>query len=300
MDIVILSGFLGGGKTSTLNYLVQDALDNHLKPAVIMNDFGARSVDEHLVTEDVQMEVLVNGCICCELKEDVSQQLHELYLSYQPDIVLVECSGVAHPIGVFDACMTPVLAPYIEDITMLGLVDVAAYYEKKELPESVHHLIFEQFRYCSHLILNKIDLLNNEALLSVVDEIQQTYPNIPYILTSYGELTLNEVQHQSQCQVNERSSVHHHGQLSHLMYEFDAPVQQTALIEGLQGLEDIYRIKGFVYLKDCKNPCVVQYTPGNLEIKPCPIPMKPYLIVVGHNLDYQEITDTFDVMELAS
>lgn len=42
MDIVILAGFLGGGKTSTLNFLIQDAIDQELKPAVMMNDFGAK------------------------------------------------------------------------------------------------------------------------------------------------------------------------------------------------------------------------------------------------------------------
>lgn len=45
MEIVIVTGFLGGGKTSTLNFLIQDTLDQNLKPAVIMNDFGERNVD---------------------------------------------------------------------------------------------------------------------------------------------------------------------------------------------------------------------------------------------------------------
>ena len=40
MDIIILGGFLGGGKTTTLNHLIEQALEQHLQPAVIMNDFG--------------------------------------------------------------------------------------------------------------------------------------------------------------------------------------------------------------------------------------------------------------------
>ncbi|WP_423229403.1 GTP-binding protein [Staphylococcus pseudintermedius] len=71
------------------------------------------------MTEDVKMEVLTNGCICCDLKANVSQQLHELYLTHQPDIVFIECSGAAHPVEVFDACMTPVLAPFIQDLSVV-------------------------------------------------------------------------------------------------------------------------------------------------------------------------------------
>lgn len=300
MDIVILSGFLGGGKTSTLNFLIQDAMEHHLKPAVIMNDFGAKSVDEHLVTEDVDMKVLTNGCICCELKADVSQQLHDIYLMHQPDIVFIECSGVAHPIEVFDACMTPVLAPIIADMTMLGIVDAEAYLQHDTFPEAIQHLMHEQLCYCSHLIINKIDLLETEALLGVVNELQTIYPEIPYILTRYGELTLREVQHLSTCQVSERSCVHHHGHLSHLMYEFEKPIQQNALIEGLKELKNVFRVKGFVYFKDCETPYVVQYTPGHLEMRPCPIEMTPYLVVVGQEMNHDVITETFDVIALTS
>ncbi len=43
---------------------------------------------------------------------DVSEQLHQLYLKEQPDIVFIECSGIAEPVSVLDACLTPILAPF--------------------------------------------------------------------------------------------------------------------------------------------------------------------------------------------
>ncbi|MEJ7541542.1 CobW family GTP-binding protein [Staphylococcus intermedius] len=300
MDIVIVTGFLGGGKTSTLNYLIQDALDRDLKPAVIINEFGAKNVDAQLVTEDVKMALLTNGCICCDLKADVSQQLHELYLAHQPDIVLIECSGAAHPVEVFDACMTPVLAPYIQDLKMLGIIDAAAYDSRDALPETIQNLMDEQIRYCSHLIVNKIDLMESEQLLAVVQTLQQQYPDIPYILTRYGEITLQEIQSTAEYRISERTSVHHHGHLSHLLYEFESPIQQSALIEGLKRLKGVYRIKGFVYFKDYETPYVVQYLPGQLELKPCPIEMSPYLVVVGHDLNEEDIIETLDIVEFSS
>ena len=110
----LLSVVLGSGKTSTINHLIADALENNLNPAVIMNEFGRRSVDGQLIERpEVPMSEITEGCICCAMKSDVSQQLHELYLKYQPDIIFIECSGVAEPLAVVDACFTPVLAPFI-------------------------------------------------------------------------------------------------------------------------------------------------------------------------------------------
>ena len=42
------------------------------------------------------------------MKSNVSQQLHEIYLEHQPDLVFIECSGIAEPLAVVDACLTPV------------------------------------------------------------------------------------------------------------------------------------------------------------------------------------------------
>ncbi|WP_267894598.1 GTP-binding protein [Staphylococcus simulans] len=87
MDIIIIGGFLGGGKTTTLNHLIKAALQQELQPAVIMNDFGQASVDSQLVEGSVPMDEIIEGCICCAMKADVSKQLHQIYLDYQPDVV---------------------------------------------------------------------------------------------------------------------------------------------------------------------------------------------------------------------
>lgn len=80
MKLVIIGGFLGGGKTTVLNHLLAESLKESLKPAVIMNEFGRMSVDGALVSEDIPLSELTEGCICCAMKADVSEQLHQLYL----------------------------------------------------------------------------------------------------------------------------------------------------------------------------------------------------------------------------
>ncbi|TJX29939.1 CobW-like GTP-binding protein, partial [Staphylococcus haemolyticus] len=98
MEIIIVGGFLGSGKTTTLNHLITDALDHNLKTALIINEFGKMSVDSQLIHPTIPISEIVEGCICCAMKSNVSQQLHEIYLEHQPDLVFIECSGIAEPL----------------------------------------------------------------------------------------------------------------------------------------------------------------------------------------------------------
>lgn len=141
MKIVIIGGFLGGGKTTVLNHLLAESLKESLKPAVIMNEFGKMSVDGALVSEDIPLSELTEGCICCAMKADVSEQLHQLYLKEQPDIVFIECSGIAEPVSVLDACLTPILAPFTTITHMIGVVDASMYKHIKSFPKRHPRLI---------------------------------------------------------------------------------------------------------------------------------------------------------------
>ena len=154
----LLSVVLGSGKTSAISHLIADALENNLNPAVIINEFGKRSVDGQLIERpEVPMSEITEGCICCAMKSDVSQQLHELYLKYQPDIIFIECSGVAEPLAVVDACFTPVLAPFITLRSMVGIIDASMYSRIKSYTQDIAALFYEQLRHCSTLFVNKID-----------------------------------------------------------------------------------------------------------------------------------------------
>lgn len=299
MEIVIMTGFLGDGKTSTLNFLIQDAIDHHLKPAVIMNDFGERNVDQHFIHEPIHIKTMTNGCICCTFKNDVAAQLHSIYLEHQPDIIFIECSGLAHPLEVYDACLTPVLTPLVERVRMLGVIDASVYDKKEEYPEDIKTLIKEQTQFCSHLILNKIDLIDTTRLLNVVNKLETDYPGVPYVLTQFGEATLNEMPEQAVVEQQSRPTTH--GALTQCFHEFNKPIKQSALIEGLKQLEGhIYRVKGFVEVEGIDQPCIMQYVPGHLELKPCQIDMPSYLVVIGHQLCPERVMHTFDDVELAS
>ena len=93
--IYVISGFLGAGKTTLIQYLLQSVMHDK-KVIVIENDFGRIEIDESILkTRPIQVENLNAGCICCSLRENFQKSL-ERAIAAKPDYILVEPSGVAH------------------------------------------------------------------------------------------------------------------------------------------------------------------------------------------------------------
>lgn len=109
-DIYLVSGFLGAGKTTLIQKLLREAFDGR-RVALIENDFGEISVDAALLkTSGVTVRELNSGCICCGLYGDFVRAISELITRFQPEIVLIEPSGVAKLSEVAKACADPRLA----------------------------------------------------------------------------------------------------------------------------------------------------------------------------------------------
>src|SRR5436190_2622826 len=97
IPVTVLTGFLGAGKTTLLNSLLSQNLS--YKCAIVINEFGAISIDNQLVI-GVNEEILElnNGCICCRVRGDLVKSLGDLLRRQKRfDYVLIETTGLADP-----------------------------------------------------------------------------------------------------------------------------------------------------------------------------------------------------------
>lgn len=127
IPVTLLSGFLGAGKTTVLNHVLDNK--NALRVAVIVNDMSSVNVDAELVKRvDEKVIELSNGCICCTLREDLLDQLLEIGRAEEGgkaryDLVLIESSGISEPIHVAETFAHAETLDKAKDLSKLVRLD---------------------------------------------------------------------------------------------------------------------------------------------------------------------------------
>ena len=161
VPVTILTGFLGSGKTTLLNRILTE--EHGKRIAVIENEYGEVGIDQALVINaDEEVFEMSNGCICCTVRGDLIRVLNNLNKRRDKfDYVLVETTGLADPGPVAQTFFMDdeLRAEYALD-GIVTLVDAA--HIDQQLGRSDEST--EQIAFADVLVLNKTDLVNNEAL----------------------------------------------------------------------------------------------------------------------------------------
>ena len=92
---LVVSGFLGSGKTSLVAHLLAEAQKLGLRVAIVSNELGELGVDRALLGGGGEAYIEIEGgCVCCELSDDLINTLETLHEQVGPDRIVIETSGV--------------------------------------------------------------------------------------------------------------------------------------------------------------------------------------------------------------
>ena len=250
--ITLIGGYLGAGKTTLINRL----LKNDLLPsqtAILVNDFGDINIDEHLIKSASKEERVIglsNGCVCCSVRDDLTQVLEQLN-SMPLERVLLECSGVAEPQKAIRQCHYPGFYPQ----ACVVLVDASSH-EKRLKDKYVGSLVEAQVEQADLIVITKTDL--NPSF--VLDELK------PIVTLSDDEplLTLLNWQGKND-QIEEILERNNHGFFASSWIQ-EAEIFPNVLADYLDHLPDsVQRVKGFV--KTNEGFCEVQMSGGVVQIR---------------------------------
>jgi G3E family GTPase len=294
IPVTFLTGFLGAGKTTLLNRILKDPKTP--PAAVIVNEFGALGIDGRLIV-GVQEELveLANGCICCEIREDLRKTVLKLLEQRQRwwrplkfEHILVETSGLAVPGPLIQ---TLLIDPTLQQQTAVSQV-ITLVHSGKILQQLVEHPeVAAQLACADQLILNHSD--QGELPAAVIQELAPLarWQRAVRAEVEVGPL-LEPPAPVEWCFVEQVS--HSKGILiwcgSGGELELAKLKMFLQFIEARRGWE-ILRLKGIFRCRGLQDPVVAQGVYQWLELKPekLVMPEQSRLVVIGRGLDLGEL-----------
>lgn len=331
MQVNLLFGFLGSGKTTLAKYLLAQR-GQTMKTAVIVNEFGEVGVDGDILRgNNIDVVELNSGCLCCTLRGSLMLAVEELRDKAQVERVIVEATGVAQPSELLETLADSSLHGGLQIGPLVTVVDIAKY---AKLSDMLGNFYSEQIESADIIIANKIDLATPMQLEEATRQIRELNPDATLLFAEQGvvipeqifekdgsgllERTRDELLHATGRRdpeaghhvhdEHDHAHAHHHDDHDHDQGEHhdphaDAPAESFVVTsagnahrEGIEAFfkalpDDVWRAKGFVVLDGA--PTLVQYSLGQLEITPAEGPASGKVVFIGNAMDRARIESRF-------
>ena len=213
--VLLLTGYLGSGKTTLVNYILSNK--KGIRFAVIVNDIGEINIDADLIQKggvvgkkDESLVALQNGCICCTLKMDLIEQLNDIMKMGRFDYIVIEASGICEPepiartissipnmelqyskygIPRLDCIVTVVDALRMKD--EFGCGDNL--YRDNIDDEDIENLVIQQIEFCNIVVLNKVSDVNPAELERIRQIVKKLQPDAKIIECDYAKIDLENI-----------------------------------------------------------------------------------------------------------
>ena len=177
MYVYILGGFLGSGKTSLLMKLASMYIERKLRVALLVNESGEVGVDgATLKAEGYDAIELPNGCICCSLSGTLQNALQNIKKDIDPDIIIVEPTGLALPHKVKELVRISMIDP--DGTFIVGIVDVQRF---DDLIKKKEEFFRRQMHGSDFILINKSDLATPEKMKEIKEWMASEFPSKPLL-----------------------------------------------------------------------------------------------------------------------
>lgn len=260
IPVVLVTGFLGSGKTTMLNHLLRGSVDTRI--GVIVNDFGSINIDAMSVAGQVDSMIPIeNGCLCCAA--DSSEMDEMLARLTEPalgiDVIVIEASGLAEP----QSMIRTLLSSENEHIAYGGLVEVVDAVEFENTRER-HPELDRHVRAADAVVLNKADRVREPERTRVLEALARIAPGTPVVTAEHGrvdpdflfdrgpgapdEERFHQLSFAEVCADEDDWHEHLHAAYQSVEFTADRPLDPRRFMEFLDGRPaGLYRMKGFLH-----------------------------------------------------
>ena len=291
IPVIVISGFLGSGKTTFLRYLLRES---NKKFGLIINEFGDVGIDGDLVKscngcddsdEDCIIE-LNNGCLCCTVQDDFIPSIKSL-LNFNPYIeaIIIETSGLALPLPLIQALNWPEIRSSIYLDLVIGIVngesmlkgspindlnEITNQYNnlnKIDHQASIDELFEEQLEVSDLILISRADVLNEKEFKFIKNDIKEKFnSNVPILKSLNGKIDLKyifdiELKKDNYKKFISEEHDHNHLELvsesiklNHFLDKKEFEKEISNILSDI----NILRIKGRIWIPDKSLPLQIQ------------------------------------------
>ena len=321
-EIYIIAGFLGAGKTTLIQKLLQQAFQRD-KVVLIENDFGEISVDAALLKSgSVEVREINSGCICCSLSGDFVKAIKELLERFHPDKIVIEPSGVGKLSDILKACSDPQIQPLAKVKAKITVVDVK---RCKLYLDNFGEFFEDQIQHADTILLSRTGDFPDKVS-EACQLVQSLNAQSPILAKPWSQLTAAEIllprhdQHDQEepcghgpgcgCRRQGVQNRAEHGRSHHGSHAHDHAAEDifdtvTIRTKRVFSMEDLKT--SLLYLEHSANGTVLrakgilrgtsgyvnlQYLPGDIRLTSCAT-HGDMLCIIGRNLNRQELCSLF-------
>jgi len=302
VPLIVVSGFLGSGKTSFIQSFIDFHVQRNRFVAVIQNEIGEVGLDGKLLEDEYAVTEIDEGCVCCSLIGSVKKAVTDILTQFQPDFIILETTGMANPFNLLDEIVGVRELVRFDGVTTI--VDAA----NIEISMDQYDIALRQVEAADILVVNKTDLVSEEEVSVVTACLRQKNTRAPVVTVQHGYvnpiLLYGTDPDAAEVDINDMTvtssgfrGTHSDDGLESRKLVLPAAVDKKKFLSLLESFPvPAFRIKGVVRFEDHERSCILQYVNGRYDISESPDERfdEPFLVVIGRHIGVAQLDDYFE------
>jgi len=245
IPIILITGYLGAGKTTLMNHLLTLPEVFEKKLALIINEFGKLGIDGSLVKPGDYSKFELNKgslfCIC--LKTDFIKTLEKVFNDIKPDLVIIEATGIAETSDLEDLLKVPVLEDKFHVSANICIIDSLNFVKVLPYLKAVK----SQIQWADAIIINKTDLIPDTELCNIQDLVKSMNDEAPQLPVTMGKIPFDFISSINHRQLSGSLIKSAPESVFSLSFQTDGIISRTAFMNFLkQNQKNILRLKGYL------------------------------------------------------
>ena len=290
INIDVISGFLGAGKTTFTNLLLRYYLKKGFRPVYVVNEFGQTGLDALIIeTEGFKAVEMEGGCVCCTLKDDITTSMIQVIKAFDPTHIVFEPSGIF----IFDNFQDIIKEPKLSGCEIKNTITLVDSLNFNFAKATYGSFIYNQIKNAPVIILSKLEK-NTTDITELICDIKNINHNA--IITTKILYEWHDEDFEAILNKYKQPAVYDHAHFHEHLNSVSVYTKDNFSLDEIKRLTDncqnsffgdVYRVKGVITIDGSLK--LLNIAREDLSLVPFKGSAKQSLTFIGHNINEENI-----------